>query len=173
MEITEASKILATYLGYTYIPFAAHQGAFTVKPGWYETRPRSKFASHLVKSGWAPINDEILGRFICRNHNQLRFFNSYDTLFEVVDKLEKENLSQWMYSWPDHEDPEKLQYNFNGIRVNVSTGYIYVCIELQLDPPVYIGECKDETLPAKQQLFWALVNAVHKVNEIKNRKDEE
>ena len=155
-EITEASKILATYLGWIYVP-SNNLGDYT-KAGWYKM-PKTAYSAWATKYG---------SNYVCRGHNDLRFYNSYDALFEVIDKLEKEDLSRYMYSWTDDEDETKLQYNFNGVDVWVDSERVCVRINQQLDPGIKISGEEDKELPKKQRLFWALVESVKYINELKN-----
>ena len=158
-EITEASKILATYLGWIYVP-SNNLGDYT-KAGWYKM-PKTAYSAWATKYG---------SNYVCRRHNDLRFYNSYDALSEVIDKLEKEDLSLYMYSWTDHTDESKVRYNFYGVKVDMDTDRIDVYIEHQLDPPSWISGEEDKELPKKQRLFWALVESVKYINELKLNKE--
>lgn len=114
-SITESSKLIAEYLGYKYIPFNDLQG-FT-KAGWYLVKPRTvekeeatitsfsisggvrseeKVEKRLLnidyfryspKNGWK-FNNEHYYKYICRNHSDLRFYNSLDELVPVIKKIE-------------------------------------------------------------------------------------
>jgi hypothetical protein len=113
-EIINGSKLIAEYLGWQYIPFSAdlkHK-----KAGWYQVRSakpniqkaklRSKntttgeetveeleidvnFIKFNNKNGWTLVDDNYY-KFICRNHSELRFWNSLDALVPVIQKIEKE-----------------------------------------------------------------------------------
>lgn len=169
MNIVEASKILAVYMGMVYVPFAAHQRATTVKPGWYRTYKLGTCHPLIEnsikhKNGFSrQLDENTLGKFVCRNHTQLRFFNSFDELSLVVAKLEKEDLSEYMYKW---ELEDETMYNFDYIEVSVDTNYVGVDVNLSLDPPMQISTLRPE-LPKRQQLFWALADAVEYINNLK------
>lgn len=106
--------------------------------------------------------NKILRNYIGNRH--VAYSESYNELFKVIEKLEKEELEDYMYKW---EDERGMNYNFNGICVDRMGGWD-VSIHLELDPPLIIGEAKS-IKNDKEQLFSVLVAAVKKVNEIKNQ----
>ena len=176
-EITEASKILATYMGYKYYGFNCPESLANpkMKLGWYKIRDKKLLHPALLHSSKLShvfIDENTVGSYVCRLHGELRYWNSYDWLFEVIDKLEKEDLSRYMYSWTDDEDETKLQYNFNGVDVWVDSERVCVRINQQLDPGIKISGEEDKELPKKQRLFWALVESVKYINELKNRDND-
>ena len=85
-DIKETTKLLAEYLGWRYIGFKS--GEKDLKLGWYRTQkrglPKIIEASMLRKNHWIVLDDNTLGKYVCRSHNELRFYNSFDWLFEVV-----------------------------------------------------------------------------------------
>lgn len=168
-QIIEGSKLLAEYLEWEYFPFNDLRGV--KKPGWYyvASSPNPVIAgSMLIKGGYQKTEDDRLVKFICRNHHELRFYNSYDYLFEVIEKLEKEDLKDFLYKW---EEDGETRYNFKGIEVDVNTSYVEVFVNWALDPPQRISEEIWKELPKIQRLFFALVDAVQWVNNIKNGKN--
>lgn len=169
MTITEKSKILAEYLCWVYVP-NNDLGEFP-KAGWYtpltSCKP-SKHSSSNVKVG------DMYTKYVCRSHNQLRFYNSFDELIPVLNKLTEEDLKEYMYSWEEctYEDKEGCEletcYNFEGIGWDVNRGYSQIYIHLALDPTIFIGECKGEGIV--KNTFEACYQAINYINEIKERK---
>ena len=152
-DIVNGSKVLAEYLGWKYIPFSAD-----IKPyksgGWYKYKTASNLeALGLRKSGWIKVEEGLIANFICRTHSELRFFNDYNLLALAIEKLEDEDLH---FSFEDE--------NFEGIEVSRFTGRWAVNINLRYDPPIWLSEQRD--LPEKQQLFFALVDAVKYINNL-------
>lgn len=115
VEIIEGSKIIAEYLGWKYIPFNNLQGFD--RAGWFEVHPmkedirefdtytysssgelistrKRKFDVFIfrygVRHGWRK-NDEYYYHFICRTHNDLRFYNDFNLLIDIINKIETEN----------------------------------------------------------------------------------
>jgi len=89
-DIKEISKSLAEYLGWKYIGF--NSGEKDLKLGWYKTQKKTGIpniieASLLRTHKFVVLDDDTLGKYVCRSHNELRFYNSYDWLFEVVENL--------------------------------------------------------------------------------------
>ena len=114
-EIVDGSKLIANYIGCQYI--ASNDLRGHKKAGWYQvksakpniqkTKLRSKntttgeetveeleidvnFIKFNNKNGWTLVDDNYY-KFICRNHSELRFWNSLDALVPVIQKIEKED----------------------------------------------------------------------------------
>jgi hypothetical protein len=115
-EIISGSKLIAKYLGFVYIPFSADLK--NLKPGWYkvvdatpkmEEVTQTSFTSgkeeeteikritidvnklrYNTKSGYKLVEGNYY-KFICRNHGDLRFWNSLDALIPIIQKIEKED----------------------------------------------------------------------------------
>lgn len=107
-DIKETSKLLAEYLGWVYIPSNDLKGLN--KAGWYKVgsgKPKIETATITTssninpektvekkeinitplryhrKNGWV-FSEGNYYKYVCRSHNELRFYNSFDWLFEVV-----------------------------------------------------------------------------------------
>lgn len=164
--IIEGSKILAEYMGLKYIPFNDLQGL--PKAGWWKIAPLkqglSEYFQFNPKNDWVKVGDKR-AKFVCRNHSQLRYFNDYNLLMEVAEKLEKEDLRQYFYKWRQEDE---IRFNFENISVDRMGGWD-VCIMLSLDPPMEISKSeKYKELCDRQQLFFCLVDAVEHVNNLRN-----
>ena len=157
-DIVNGSKLLAEYLEWKYIPFSTDLSPYK-NGGWYKYKTASNLeALGLKKSGWIKVEQELIAKFICRTHSELRFFNDWNALALVIEKLEKEDLH---FSFDDD--------NFEGVEVSRFTTRWAVCINLRYDPCIWISKkyvYKD--LPEKQQLFFALVDAVNYINNLRN-----
>jgi len=85
-DIISGSKLIAEYLGWKYIPHNDLQGF--PKAGWFIVRDNQRMM--LAKyDGWVKVEDKAV-KFVCRNHSELRFWNSIDVLVPVIQKIEKE-----------------------------------------------------------------------------------
>jgi len=122
-EIIEGSKRIAEYLGFVYIPFSADLKE--LKPGWYkvaDATPKMEETtqtSYTVgkeeeteikrividinklkynqKSGYKLVGDKYY-KYICRNHGELRYWNSLDALIPVIKKIEEEyNINFYLF----------------------------------------------------------------------------
>lgn len=174
MKIEQKSKVIAEYLGWVYVP---HNDLKDFpKAGWWKpvyTINGEIFPAKLL-SGATRIGNTFW-KFVCRNHNQLRFYNSFDELIPVLNKLIEEDLREYMYSWEqciegDEEGCElETQYNFEYIAydiyapINKDCATIYV--NLTLDPAFDIGECKGKGII--KNTFEACYQAIEYINKIK------
>jgi hypothetical protein len=111
-EIISGSKLIAEYLGWVYIPFNDLQGF--PKAGWWKCIPKVQDIQKSTvysfdgekeevkelnldlnlfrynnKNGWKAIGEEYC-KYICRTHGDLRFWNSWDALIPVIEKIEKD-----------------------------------------------------------------------------------
>lgn len=174
-EIIEKSKVIAEYLGWMYIPFNDLQGF--PKAGWWQVKEREKTSVTLDsgkiinttavgdvmnrKQGWQIIDGNYV-KFVCRNHSQLRFYNSFDALIPAIEKLESEDLSDYSYKW---KDDRGLNNNFMGIefmRWHDNSDFV---IEWELDPILSIGEGKGEGIT--KDTFYAVYQAIEYINDLK------
>ena len=94
----------------------------------------------------------------------MRFFNDVTLLFEVVDKVEKEDLSEYFYSW-EYEDEKKS--NFEGFSVDIFSGFIDCEVHLALDPPTTIGREPFEWNSLSTSLFKVMVDSVKYINKVR------
>lgn len=159
MNIIEQSKVLAEYLGWKYIPSNDLQGF--PKAGWWVT-----LTYHSSPKGATKIGDSYY-KYVCRNHHELRFYNSMDWLIKILDKLTKEDLSEHMYSWERCKDrDEEGCYNFMNIDYYISVEFgTIIEINLELDPAMEIGRGQGEGII--KNTFNACVQAVEYINKRK------
>ena len=64
------------------------------------------------------------------------FNTSWDALMQVVDKLESLDLKDKIYSWESYGE---IEFNFEGVEVDISFNRCWITINLQLDPPVWLN----------------------------------
>jgi len=163
MDTNKASKILAEYMGLVYVAFN-DLGEFP-KPGYWEVKSLELFqqkseqvfqmnidtiiALSTVKNGWVRVGEDKQAKYVSRS--SLPYFYSYDELFKIVAKLEK-------------EDGIKIARAFHGWEA-----YVYKHT-LDFKP---IGVTKYTELPDREQLFWNLVDAVKYIKELKNGEDKD
>ena len=110
-DIVDGSKLIATYLGWKYIPSNDLQGYS--KAGWWkipfldEDGKLFDYVSAEVKNHQSKIGGRY---YVCRNHGELRFWNSLDALDQVLSKLQEDPKKFYfelgynsceIYSWTD------------------------------------------------------------------------
>ncbi len=115
MEID--NETIAVFMGYEYIPFTNADQDF--KPGWWK-----KGVTTEDQSREAVSRKVGKGKFICRNHKNLKYHSSWDWLMPVVEKIESLELSDF-YS----------EGNFSSVDVNIEKGHCYIYVHLNYDPP--------------------------------------
>ena len=181
-SINEGSKIIAEYLGWKYFPFNDLQGL--PKAGWYKVLERTpdimkfklpsekeveldmNFIKFNAKNGWITVNGNYY-KYICRHHADLRFYNSMDALLEVIEKLEKEDLSENHYKWECIEG--EMRNNFQRLSFVLYDKRCYSEIELDLDPPMEIASGNDEGLSWIQNTFDCVVSTIEYVNRVRSQ----
>lgn len=178
MSIEEQSKLIAEYLGWKYIPHNNLE-EFTKAGWWIPLQVTEKVNTSIGEitlpilsfKGATKIGDGYY-TYICRSHNDLRFYNSMDWLIKVLDKLTKEDLSEYMYSWErcvegDEEDCEtEVCHNFMNVDYYISVEFgTIIEINLELDPAMEIGRGQGEGII--KNTFNACVQAVEYINKRK------
>lgn len=167
ISIVDASKTLATYMGWKYFGFNSPESMANpkLKLGWYAIQ--QQMILHSPKAGFTRLGEDIWGKWKCRNHSELRFFNSWDLLYDVISRIENEDLSEYGYKWTDSDG--ETHYNNESVNVSIDSDLAYVEINLQLDPPHEIASAgRYDPKDKKEKVFWMLYEAVLKINEIKN-----
>lgn len=93
--IVEGNKLIAQYMGYKYIPF---EKGSSVKPGWWNMdTPENVFKYAL--------GTKISSRhYLCRTHKELKYYNSWDALIPVMEKISKD------HGVKEKENPTKLLF---------------------------------------------------------------
>lgn len=74
-EIMDGNKVMAEYLGYKYYPLNEPYGRDKVV-GW-------------IKPRCSPMNPEFK---MCRSHRDLPFYNDWNALMRVIDKIESDGV---------------------------------------------------------------------------------
>lgn len=166
MKIEQKSKVIAEYLGWIYVP---HNNLKNFpKAGWYTPLTSCKPSKHSrsdIKVG------DMYTKYVCRSHKDLRFYNSFDALILVLNKLTEEDLREYMYSWEQctYEDKEgcelETHYNFEYIGYDIDAPMTTIYINLTLDPAFDIGQCKGEGII--KNTFEACFQAIEYINKIK------
>ena len=158
--IAEQSKVLAEYLGWKYIPSNDLQGF--PKAGWW-----IPLTYHSSPKGATKIGDNYY-TYICRNHHELRFYNSMDWLIKVLEMLTKEDLSEYMYSFERCKDRDEegceteVCYNFMNIDYYISKEFGTI---IEINPAMEIGRGQGEDIV--KNTFNACVEAVEYINKRK------
>ena len=162
MNIAEQSRLLAEYLGWKYIPSNDLQGF--PKAGWYMPLSSHREQKVNMKGLGSFIVGKIPYKYVCRNHHELRFYNSMDWLIKVLEMLTKEDLSEYVYSFERCKDrDEEGCYNFMNIDYYISKEFgTIIEINLELDPSMEIGRGQGEDIV--KNTFNACVEAVEYIN---------
>lgn len=130
-EIVDGSKLIATYLGWKYIPSNDLQGYS--KAGWWAVpNTEEEKLSSEVKNHKSKIGSTF---FKCRNHTDLRFWNSLDSLVPVIDKIEKNS----------------------GVRIMLTGGQ---CDVICMTDPTFGGTEKDENLSWSNNTFKVIITTL-------------
>jgi len=159
IEQTANSKLLAEYLGWKYIGYS-NSLPKDFFAGWYcqVFKPLDmELWKVLPKSGFKKLPDSSYGKYVCRNHAGLDFRCNYNRLFEVIEKLEKEDLSEYF-------DDD----NFEGIEISRFTNDWSAFINLKYDPPLWLTEQNKSEVKEVEQLFLAVLSAVKYINDLRN-----
>jgi hypothetical protein len=114
-EIINGSKLIAEYLGWQYIPFNDLQGYS--KAGWWRTpiiKQEENPLNKIIQEKSKNHKDKLGSRYyVCRNHSELRFYNSFDAIIPVIQKIEKENKNT------------KIHLNNGGCEISVNKIWEY------------------------------------------------
>jgi len=140
-QIIHNSKLIAKYLGWKYQPFEKD----APRPaGWYKPIQ--------FKKGEVRTDDQFWEK-VCRNHKQLRFYDSFDSLIPAIKSLEREDLS------------EKIN-NFEYVEFERCNFQCEISILRHPESPIYIGEGKGEGIV--KDTFKAVSEAIKYINKLKN-----
>jgi hypothetical protein len=148
-EALEGNKLIAEFMGYSYYPHTREE----TLPGWRKEKAHPK----------------ISGTYLARVHKNLDYHRSWEWLMTAVEKIESLDLSEEMYSW-EGEDGE-IQYNFQGISVEIENRRCWIYLNLQLDPMFTINTktFKEEystKIEATFRAVWEFVEWFNKRKEI-------
>jgi len=163
-NISDGNKLIAEFMGFEYIPF---NNNYEIDPGWWKKntpkafRGKSDIASKVDKK-W----------FLCRNHNQLRYFNSWDWLMEVVEKFESMGYDTSLKTHYVRLNPSPSEAYYNTIAYVSfnSDGYnIFRCMpnDDEYDGHVELGGSRTEGINKKQAIWLMVVESIKWVNENK------
>lgn len=185
-KIVEGSITIAEYLGWVYIPYNNLQGLS--KPGWYrrvsskpvieevkftttdlnlnaiETRVEmldSNLFNYSRKQGWELVGEHYY-KYVTRRHTDLRFYNSFDELMIVLERLVKDDsMKDYMYSWGD-------EYNFTSIDYHIDRDGCTIFMNLQLDPTQTMSSEYSKENSLRENVFRAIVGAISYIHETVN-----
>lgn len=78
-EILEGNKLVAQFMGYTYFGHNDPRLPEGIEPGWKTEAKASNFTKIARMQGT---------KYLCRNHTQLRYYNDWNWIMEVVEKID-------------------------------------------------------------------------------------
>jgi len=115
-EIINGSKRIAEYMGLCYLPFSVELKEKGMKAGYYKTISAEPNIQEVTqtsykvgeedktcvkkinininllryhnKNGWKLFEGKYY-KYVCRNHGELRYWNSLDSLIPVIKKIEE------------------------------------------------------------------------------------
>lgn len=90
-EVVEGNKRIAKFMGYEYVPF---NNEYAFKPGWWKVDTPVAIKTHPASHKFSH------NYYLCRRYHEIRYYNSWDWLVPVVDKIYKdyrELISSNMY----------------------------------------------------------------------------
>jgi len=90
---------------------------------------------------------------------------SWDFLFEVIEKIEKLDLSEYHYEW---DCCGKMENNFICIMFDISTDSVVVYEDLQLDPEtmIYSDNLYSSNLSKKESVIEAIIQTIKWYNNL-------
>jgi len=90
---------------------------------------------------------------------ELLYDKSWDWLMKVVDYISDMDLSEYMYKWEYEGD---IKYNFNYVDFEISTGDVWVAIDLDLDEfiKIYHNNLFKTKSDKKQAVYEAVLNYI-------------
>jgi hypothetical protein len=150
-ESLEGNKLIAEFMGYSYYPHTREE----TLPGWRKEKSHPK----------------ISRTYLARVHKNLDYHRSWEWLMTAVEKIESLDLSEEMYYWEGHDG--KIQYNFEGISVEIENRRCWIYLNLQLDPMFTINtKTFNEEYPTKiEATFRAVCEFVEWFNKRKEIKE--
>jgi len=155
--VVEGNKLLAHYMGYEYIPSNNKHGW---KAGWWKRTTHPRFRLLPPDGTVSKLHDHF---YLCRNHNQLRYYNNWDWLMPVLDKLEKKGYTSSLKTRYARLNPIEGEYyeyvtmvrwNEESFTVTTNIGEVD---EFGLIPTIF---GKIESINKLQAVFVMLVEAI-------------
>jgi hypothetical protein len=153
--VVDGNKLLAYFMGYEYIP---HNNPQDWKPGWWKrtTHPRFRYGDGRTSSMLKIDGNLYLGR----NHHNLRYYNSWDWLMGVLDKLEKEGHTSAIKTTYARLNPspcESYYHTIAWISFN-SDGYnIFRCMPNDDEYDGHEEICYSKEIINKRQAVWLML----------------
>lgn len=140
-SIEEGNKLIATFMGYKYYP---HPEQY---PGW-----RKEINISISKLGGPKYRPDIL----CRTTREIPYFNSWNYLMSVIDKIHTINRQENKYVETDYT--VSLNKKVSSIMVNIrNSGNINGTM-------VTYSRCDVEEYTMLQRTFFAIVDFIKKFN---------
>ena len=163
IKIIEGSKLIAEYLGWFYIPSNELRGY--PKAGWWRDASLREAIDNIGKH--SPDSEVFTKFLVCRKHHELRFYNDLNLLFEVVGKIEEEDLQKYGYSW---EFDGETYYNNQGLQFDIFNRRMDFSLGLELDPDVIISKRDFNYQNMREKLFEVIVETIQYIHECKATK---
>jgi hypothetical protein len=126
-EIVESNKLIAEFMGFRYIPFSETDRS--IIPGWHKSGTEGGVRD------LPPFHRKTTDGYLCRRHRDLRYYNSWDWLMPVVEKIESLDLGELSLEFK-LEGRSSYLCVFDFIQAKNYKG----AISLELDSDKYKGE---------------------------------
>jgi hypothetical protein len=99
-EIIEGNKLIARFMGYEYFPF--NENEKQLKPGWWKVDSnRERTDRKLSRNG-----------YLCRKHDELRYWNEWNWLMPVVEKIIRQHESSCYFCAPGYLSSSPDMFHF-------------------------------------------------------------
>ena len=162
-KIVEGSKLIAEYLGWFYIPSNELRGY--PKAGWWRRALTHETISNIKTRDISELGSVSFEcTYVCRKHHELRFYNDLNLLFEVVGKIEEEDLQKYGYSW---EFDGETYYNNQGLQFDMLNRRMDFSLGFELDPDVTISKRDFNYQNMREKLFEVVVETIQYIHECK------
>ena len=155
--VVNGNKILAYFMGYEYIPY---NNPHEWRAGWWKRTTHPRFRYPEMKGNIPKIGQDW---YLGRNHHDLRYYNSWDWLMEVVVKLEEQGFTTSLKTKYARLNPIDGDYYHYVTQVQWNVGGYVVYSNLpenesdELLQPI-LG--KLEPITKKQAIFIMLVEGI-------------
>lgn len=161
-KIPEYNKMIAQFMGYSYHPYNNKEqimGGY-----WHYSMDESQMSINNFK-----LKSNL---YLCRHHKDLRYFNEWNWLIPVVEKIENLDLKEYFYSWEDYDGDRR--YNFTGLSIEIEDVRVWPYINFELDPcSLIIGESCIVGKNKREAVYEAVVEIILWHNELINRNAKE
>ena len=117
VNVLTGNKLIAEFMGFEYIPYVKGQ---TQSPGWWH-----KNSSNIIKGKMSSATKLSKDYFLRRRHCELRYYNEWNWIMPVVEKI---------------ESIKDKHHGYFGVYINSNSCTIQgtnLRTDIKQDPPIY------------------------------------